>query len=605
MRAWRRGAIVGACAVGASLLQGAGCNGPDITIGVDRTGSGGDGGDSGGLIPSCPPCTADLSARIDCNGKVLATCDGDFGCSAEGTCIAACDAAASNPSNVGCDFYSVTPDVFPDVAPDGGCLAAIVTNVWKSPLTVSAEYQGKQIDVSQATYRFSRTTNGVAYEPTNGDVAPGDAAVVFLSQSAIANYPCPAGVRVALTTNTAARGTARGSAIRLRTSKPASVVDVYPWGGPSAQVPSASLLLPTSTWDRLVLGVTGWSLTQFKVPPGPVTSRRSALSIVGAEATTVTVLPTVDVLGGPGIPPIARTSAGRYGLAPGEFLQLEQGLPEGHDLSGTVLSGDGPISVWGTHQCMNIPSTIGGCDGAHFQLPPMRALGQTYVAVRPPNRGTQDEKPPWRFVAAADGTQLTFDPPQVAAPTAPLRAGQVVFLDSSGPFVVRSQSARHPFFVSAHMTGASSPDVDQQTGDPESVPLVATQQWLRGYTFAIEPTFSTTTLVVVRARGRDGSFADVNLDCYGPLSFTTQIGSTGEFQSARFDLQRGGQPGAGSCDFPGAHTLRSDGPFTATVWGTDSCDGKQPPCGSASYAYPVGMAVLPIADVVFNPPVPK
>jgi hypothetical protein len=412
-------------------------------------------------------------------------------------------------------------------------------------------------------------------------------------------------VRVALTANTSVRGTARGSAIRLRTSKPASVVDVYPWGGPAAEVPSASMLLPTSTWDRLVLGVTGWSLTQFKVPPGPITSRPSALSILGLGPTSVTVLPLVDIVGGPGIPGAAKNGAHRYSLAAGEFLQLEQGLPEGHDLSGTVLSGDTPISVWGNHQCMNIPSTIGGCDGAHFQLPPLRALGQTYVAVRPPNRGTQDEKPPWRFVAATEGTQLTFDPPQVGAPTAPLHVGQVAFLDAAGPFVVRSQGLRYPFFVSAHMTGATSPDVEQQAGDPESVPLVPTQQWQRGYTFAVEPTFSTSTLVVVRARGPDGQFADVDLDCYGPLAFTTQVGSSGEFQSARVDIQRLGKPGGGSCDFPGAHTLRSDGPFTATVWGTDSCDGKQPPCGSASYAYPVGMGLAAVADVVFNPPVPK
>jgi len=601
MRAWRRVAAFGSCA----LVVAFACNGPDITIGVDKSGSGADGGDGGGLIPYCPPCSADLTARVDCNGKVTGTCEDDLGCSADGKCVVACDAAASNPSSVGCDFFGVTPDVLPDIAPNGGCYAAIVANAWRSPLAITAEWQGKPIDVSQATYRFARSTNGVAYEPTNGVVAPNDAAVVFLSQSAAATYPCPAGVRVALNVNTAARGTARGSAFRLRTSKPATVVDVYPWGGAAAEVPSASLLFPVSTWDRLVLGVTGWSLTQFKVPPGPVVSRASALSVMGASATNVTVLPQVDVLGGAGVPPAPKNVAQRYPLADGEFLQLEQGLPAGHDLTGTVLNGDGPISVWGNHQCMNIPSTVGGCDGAHFQLPPMRALGQTYAAVRPPNRGTQDERPPWRFVAAADGTVLTFDPPQLGAPTTPLRAGQAVFVDSSGPFVVRSQSLHFPFFATAHMTGATSPDVVQQAGDPESVPLVPTQQWQRGYTFAIEPTFSTSTLVVVRARGADGAFADVVLDCYGPLAFTTQVGSSGDFQSARVDLQRQGQPGPGTCDLTGAHTIKSASPFTATVWGVDSCEGKQPPCGSASYAYPVGMGLAPVAEVVFNPPIPK
>lgn len=596
----RRGAIAAAGVLGAAFA----CYGPDISIGVDKSGTGADGGDAGGLIPFCPPCSPDLSSEIDCNGKVITTCPDDLGCSAARRCVAACDAASSNPTNVGCDFFAVTPDVFPDIAPSGGCFAALVTNAWRSSLVVTAEYGGTPVDVSQSTYRFVRTTPGVAYEPTFGEVAPGDAVVVFLSQSPAASYACPAGVHVALASNTAVRGTARGSAIRLRTTRPAAIASVYPWGGAVAQVPSAALLLPTSTWDRLVMGVTGWSLTQFKVPPGPVTSRASALAIVGLDPTSVTVLPVQDVLGGPGLASVARGSSGRYSLGAGELIQLEQGMPQGHDLSGTVLVGDTPIAVWGTHQCMNIPSTVGGCDGAHFQVPPLRALGQTYVAARPPNRGTQDEKPPWRIVAAIEGTQLTFDPPQVGAPSAPLHAGQVAFLDASGPFVVRSQDLRHPFFVSAHMTGANSPDVLQQAGDPESVPVVPTQQWQRGYTFAIEPTFATSTLVVVRARGQNGGFVDVELDCSGPLAFTTLVGSSGEFESARVDLQRLSAP-AGACDFSGAHRLRSDGAFTATVWGTDTCDGKQPPCGSVSYAFPVGMGVAPVADVVFNPPVPK
>ena len=49
----------------------------------------------------------------------------------------------------------------------------------------------------------------------------------------------------------------------------------------------------------------------------------------------------------------------------------------------------------------------------HQQIPPVKALGHEYVAVRYRNRlSTLDEAPPWRIVGAVDGTTLTYDPPQ-------------------------------------------------------------------------------------------------------------------------------------------------------------------------------------------------
>ena len=41
------------------------------------------------------------------------------------------------------------------------------------------------------------------------------------------------------------------------------------------------------------------------------------------------------------------------------------------------------------------------------------------------------------------------------------------------------------------------------------------EQYLQQYVFFTDPTYPETNLVVVRARGTDGQFHDVNLDCGG------------------------------------------------------------------------------------------
>lgn len=62
------------------------------------------------------------------------------------------------------------------------------------------------------------------------------------------------------------------------------------------------------------------------------------------------------------------------------------------------------------------------------------------------------------------------------------------------------------------------------------------------------------------------------------------IGTRGEYEFARVDIARGGKPGdsfdGGVCQ-TGLHRMRSDGAFTATLWGWGY---------AASYAYPGGMA---------------
>src|SRR5215510_12053180 len=98
--------VFSAIAAAVSIFAGCGSsghgydNGPNGgPLGGDNPNLNGDGG--GGVNCTQAHCSSDLHSLVDCNGIVLMTCPPDQGCS--GTrCVAACDSAKDNKSNIGC-----------------------------------------------------------------------------------------------------------------------------------------------------------------------------------------------------------------------------------------------------------------------------------------------------------------------------------------------------------------------------------------------------------------------------------------------------------------------------------------------------------------------
>jgi hypothetical protein len=116
-------------------------------------------------------CSADLHDILDCNGNVVMGCPGDQGCS-NGTCVSPCQAAADNKSSIGCDYYSVDPDIISAGA--GACFAAYVANTWGAPVVISVERGGVQLPIDG----FARVPSGqgqaITYAPlTGGMLQPG------------------------------------------------------------------------------------------------------------------------------------------------------------------------------------------------------------------------------------------------------------------------------------------------------------------------------------------------------------------------------------------------------------------------------------------------
>lgn len=521
---------------------------------------------------------------LDCNGNVVQTCPADQGC-AGGVCIPACDAAKANKSSVGCDYYAVPATDFVSQT----CFAVFVSNTWGSPVKVTASRANQTF--TGIGYIPQGTGKNITYTPlVNNTIPAGSVGIFFLSDD---NATCPGNVGVK--GGASVPGTQLTDAFRITTDAPVVAATIFPYGGGSSAVTGATLLLPTSAWDDNYVTTAAWSETGFGNP---------WIAFVAQEDNTdVTIVPTANVVGGTGVAPATQNVPHTYtGLKKGQYIRLQQ--PQ--DLSGSVLKATKPIGSWGGHGCTNIEAAA--CDGMHQQIPPVKALGNEYVAIRYRQRyvNAPVEAPPWRFVGAVDGTTLTYDPPQNGAPTT-LKRGQVVEYDAAGPYVVRSQDAQHPFFFGAHMTGCTkypqwSSDPLQCAGDPEFVNVIPPAQYLANYIFFTDPTYPETELLFVRQKAADNTFHDVTLDCKGTLTGWQSIGAS-NYQYVRQDLVTGDFAKVGNCD-NGRHEAKSDVPFALTVWAWGSALSKSLYSQAVSYAYPAGASVQPINTVIV-PPTPN
>jgi IgGFc binding protein len=359
-------------------------------------------------------------------------------------------------------------------------------------------------------------------------------------------------------------------------------------------MPSATLLLPTTSFRKNYIAVTSWGGRNdtFGLAPRGIAAQdgRPTLQIVATEDdTSIDILSKVNIIGGNGIVPGAKNAVSTYTLQRGQFMQLTQG----DDLVGSIVEASKPVGLFGGHSCMNVPANVDACDSENKQIPPLSAWGHEYAVVPTLNRwswrsrGSEAERDPSviRVVGAVDGTKLVYEPRQPEGAPETLDSGQLARFFASEPFVVRSQDSGHPFYVATVMTGARGSGT--QLGDPETAISIPTDQWLDSYGFFSDATYVLSALFVTR-RKLNGEFRDVTLDCAGALTGWRRI--TEDYEWTYAELSRGSKPVAypeGACA-DGVHRIRSEAPFSINVWGIGSF---------ASYAYAGGAGLRPIAEV--------
>jgi hypothetical protein len=591
-----------ACSSGKASGSGAsGSGGSGTGTGTGNgTGMGGGLFSDGGLSDSgvCPiHCSADGTQVVDCNEKTLTTCMNGQACDlSTGGCSDPCVAATNNKAAVGCEYYALHPETdYPEQ-----CFAVFIANTWSTPATLNIEWNpGVSLDPTA----FGRIPSGsganiqyAAYNATG--LPPGQVVILFLSGGGTGgpNVPCPV-PRTAVPQGSVIQGTGTRQAFHIQSSVPVVAYQMNPFGGGSAFITGASLLLPTSVWDTNYVGVTAAGYSS-------VTMDNPSMNIVAAQDnTTVTLLPSVDIVGDGLTPSVLPAGPANkpysFKLNHGQQAQFSQQA----DLTGTVVQADKPISFLAANACMQAPLGTGNCDHGEQMLPPVKSLGNEYAAVmfRPRVMGDQAI---WHVVGAVDGTELTYSNP-VGGP-ATINAGKTVDFITDQPYVVKSQDDKHPFLLFSYMTGALWSGLSDKSGygDPDFVLSVPPQQYLQRYVFFADPSYPETNLVVVRAQDKSMAFQDVTIDCPAPsgqqLTGWQQVGA---YQWTRFDLTRHNFDGQNGCS-AGAHTIKSSAPFGLWVWGWGSPETLHPDAGTpldtryVSYGYPGGMNVSPINSVV-------
>ncbi len=554
-----------------------------------------DGGEAG-APPVCGfRCSRDLKKVLEgCDideGRVLAECPVGKGCGVD-TCVDACESARLSKGSIGCSFWTLPPDDGQYGA--GACYAAMVANTWDVPVKVTAEYGSDPLDVSKSIYTVTR--NGDAdpvYTRLDGPLTPGQVAIVFLAQ---ADAPtgenatlCPPGTTPALKVDPIRHGTAKTKAFHLTTDAPVAAYAIFPYGGASSMYPTATLLLPVTSWDKSYIAV---NTAKFGDAQSANLARRTLQIVANEDDTTIAMRPTVDIGQGENVTPAVTGEAAQWTLGKGQVLQITQ--LDGP--AGSPIVASKPVGVFGGSPCTFLPSEKPYCDLTQQQIAPFAQWGSSYALVPYRSRveaisGIIRETVPWSLVGAVDGTVLTYDPVKPVGAPETLSAGQIVSFETDAIVTVRSQDTKHPFHASVYMTGSTSgggsPSGGRTLGDPEFVNLVPSDQFLDRYVFFTDFTYPETSLTVVRRKTPQG-FKPVRLEC-GEIGEWQPIGTGGEFEMAWVRLTSGFVPqqiGSGKCGY-GRHEATSEGPFGIYVWGI----GKD-----ASYGYAGGMGARPIND---------
>lgn len=582
--------VAAACSRGEEIIGDA----PEEDAGA-TVDSGGSGGATLVDVGCSSSCSADGRQILDCNGDPKTTCPDDEVCHS-GECTNACALADESKASVGCDYFAVNTDILLELA--GSCFVAFVTNTFATPAHLSLSFDGDDVDLATYARKPKGAGADVTYEPYDpvAGLEPGEVAILFLSNSG--GVACP--IEAARDTGGWVSGTGWGEAFRIQSDVPVVAFQMLPYGGGSAAITGASLLLPTSAWGTNYIAVNAW----------PATAAPPSLNLVAMEDDTeVTILPRVAIEGRVGVVPSSPENVPiTYTLGAGEFLQLTQGL----ELTGSPIQSNKKIALFGGSQCMYVPTAgTGYCDHAEQQIPPVQAMGHEYVAAHYRPRTDGETTFLYRLVGAIGGTALTYDPPVIDAP-ATLESGELVEVWSDHPFVVTSQDEKHPFLVFSYMTGG---DPLSGTGDPDFVRVVPAEQYLSRYVFFTDPTYPETSIVVTRTRKTPSdAFADVTLDCKGVLDGWEPVGTSGLYETTRVDLVRHVFEPQGNCD-NGSQEMSSENPFGVTVWswgGPETTGGvcpTEPPVNGTytcyvSYGYPAGESVRPVNDVIIVP-VPK
>lgn len=257
-------------------------------------------------------------------------------------------------------------------------------------------------------------------------------------------------------------------------------------------------------------------------------------------------------------------------LQQGEVYQMRS-LITNADFTGTKITADKPVSVFGGAQCTNISGTFRACDHLVEQMPPLTTWGRSFLTVPLATRLQGDV---FRFLAQRNGTAVSVN----GAIVANLNAGQY-FETILGSSSYNRITSNEPILVGQY---SRSSQVDNVTSDPFFALVPPDEQFLNSYVVSagtsnipnnfLNITSPTSNVGTVRV---DGSV--VNSGLWVPIQ------STG-FSGAKVPVSSG------------VHSVTSSLPVGLLTYGFGSFD---------SYGYIGGQSFSEVARVTSLTLAPK
>ena len=444
----------------------------------------------------------------DCTGK----CSG-------GLCLSPCGGPDPKLSNIGCDYWAVDLDNAVETDPLGTTFDAE-----NQPYSVVVSNTSKD---TEAIVTISNATGQVK----NGSVPPNGLYAFDLPSANVAG------------------SLKQKLAYRIQSTVPIVAYQFNPSTNTGVFSNDASLLLPSHALGKEYFVVSH---------PQDDPNFRGFVTVVGVEdgETKVTVKTTGSVAPGNGVPGLVAGNDTEFILQQFEVLNLSTGAM-GQDLTGTHISADKKVSVFGGSECGGSPVTnvcVNGtcphypqwscttdaqcpatccCDHMEQQMIPVNAWGTTYAVGHSQFRGNESDT--FVVLASQPETTATTNPDVATIPT--LGPGQSYKFETKQNFEL---TASKPVLIVQFLSGehAPTPNPDQcmmgiclssmamcqseqdcgpsalpvtgdaQTGDPSMILLPAVQQWRSDYLFLVPQFYKGGNYVtLVYPQG-----ADVQLD---------------------------------------------------------------------------------------------
>lgn len=503
------------------------------------------------------------SCRRDESGFIpVRTCASNSPC-IDGRCESPCNPIGKVPSNVGCEYWSVDLDNYPDQFsgfPDAVPHAVVISNTSDLPAMVTVE-----------------GPEGVPLVNPQFTVNAGDLSVFTFPRLDI-------------------DGTGIfDRAFKINATQPVIAYQFNPLNNEGVASNDASLLLPTEGLGKDYIGVAWPTGTIPCFDPNNCPPHQSGyLTIIATSpgSTAMRITPKVAVVGGGIIPDLEAGIEYDFTLSEGEVLSLQAKATDlstllmpcmsnndcgdlscdfgvclspqtSTDLTGTLINATQPIAVFGGHEEAVVGSGMAmgagqesACCAEHLeqQLLPISSWGTHYLAARSEPRGGSSEV--WRIVAHADGTNVSTTLPMHATFT--LNRGEYYEITTPDSFEV---TASNSVMVAQYLVSQTA--TSDNVGDPALIIVPPTNQLRSDYQIITPSGYRSNWLTVTRTAGERVSLDGADL----PNTLFSSFG-TGQYEYAWVEVEEG------------VHTLEGESAFALIVYGYSS---------AVSYGYPGGL----------------